>query len=348
MTAMYPASHQTHTSALHLIGMESSSDVKREISHTSRVDESRLDVDRCSSEDDSENRTTASESERSYLDLAWKIIASTMSILPAYSFAAECLPNLRHLHTPTSSPLLTRNASPLLSPYDSFNGSHQYVVTLLGPSSSGKSTLCQQLKKNLVDITQKRLFRYSPMPPELQISLPVGDDAFTIGLYDSVGFKDPELLRYLLKGQKIEQTTPDQKLSDSNSVSSPPPKKKKRIDSEGFIVLFDLSSLQSFEVACTLVTAIFDFFHFEPTTMTECPAVIYLVGNKKDLPSQVPTHRLTQFLAQTKGFVYYHEMSAAKDESVLPLMKALSLKIKEQRVSYQIKTEQTKRPTFWD
>jgi len=345
---MLSAAHPTYTSSLQLIGMESASDVNREEAHTSRVDESRPDVDRCSFEDDSENRTTANDSQRSYLDLAWRIIASTMSILPVYAFASECLPNLGHLHTPTTSPLLTRNASPLLSPYDSFNGSHQYVVTLLGPSSSGKSTMCQQLKKSLVDVSQRRLFRYSPMPPELQISLPVGDDAFTVGLYDSVGFKDTELLRYLLKGQKIEQTTPDQKPSDSNSVLTPTPKKKKRIDSEGFIVLFDLSSLESFEVACTLVTAIFDFFHFEPTIMTECPAVIYLVGNKKDLPSQVPTHRLTQFLAQTKGFVYYHEMSAAKDENVLPLMKALSLKIKEQRVAYQIKTEQTKRPTFWD
>lgn len=112
--------------------------------------------------------------------------------------------------------------------------------------------MCQQLRKELLDVTDRKLFRRCPVPPELQVSLTIQNDTFNIGLYDSVGFTDPKLLIYTLKGQKKESRSPSYDNLAAISIEEPevpltPRTKQKTIASEVFVIMFDLTSQESFD-----------------------------------------------------------------------------------------------------
>jgi len=103
------------------------------------------------------------------------------------------------------------------SPYSKFNGSFSFVITVLGTPLVGKSSLCQQLKSQCVDIQPKHLFRFISVQPEFQVSLTASNQTYNLGVYDSLGFDDVELLKYLLEGQHVSRS------ADSFSMVSVPP-----------------------------------------------------------------------------------------------------------------------------
>jgi len=97
------------------------------------------------------------------------------------------------------------------SPYDHFNGSFPYVITILGAPKVGKTMICKTLKSMHTDIHQRNLFKFSPMPPDVQISIHDTEEKegqlpkqIDIGIYDTIGFHDADLIHYILEGQAIE------------------------------------------------------------------------------------------------------------------------------------------------
>jgi len=242
------------------------------------------------------------------------------------------------------------------SPYDKFNGSFSFVVTVLGGPKVGKSTMCQKLKEceNAVDARPRRLFSYSSVPPEIQVSITIPNPSqqnsthkFDLGVYDSVGFTDVELLKYLLEGQSLKS---DNSFEIRESPRVERTKRRKKIDSEAFIIMFDVQDLSSFELACSIVKELFHWLSFDPHSNARCPVTVFLVGSKIDcVGREVGIVDVRSFIDQQLGHVTYCEVSSLTDsKTILKMFSDLACKIQEQREAYYQLQQKIKRASFWD
>jgi len=264
------------------------------------------------------------------------------SLLRTYSYFLWCVP--ASAQSPSKS--ITDSAK---TPYDDFNGSFSFVITMFGAPRVGKTFLCQRLQSVATDIKHRYLFKFSTMPPDVQVSIKVNTKDFNIGVYDSLGFTNPEMLNYVLKGQKdIGSSSEANFMKQELKVESEKSNKNKRINSEGFIVVFDVGDFKSFETACKMIEQIFEYFNFEPKTNLQCPVSIFLVGNKTDHGMRmVSENRVAFYLEQVYRQVTYFETSAKENKGVMKMFDEMCLKIEVQRMSFQSKLEREKSNSFW-
>lgn len=70
------------------------------------------------------------------------------------------------------------------SPYENFNGTSPFVVTVLGPPQVGKTTLCNQFRNSFTNIHSKHLFKFSSIPPDIQVSCLIEGEELQLGVND--------------------------------------------------------------------------------------------------------------------------------------------------------------------
>mmetsp|Transcript_26295 Transcript_26295/g.37035 ORF Transcript_26295/g.37035 Transcript_26295/m.37035 type:complete len:328 (+) Transcript_26295:115-1098(+) len=259
--------------------------------------------------------------------------------------------------------------SPTKSPYQNFNGSFSFVVTVVGAPQTGKTTLCNTLRGACRDVSNQKYFRFSTMPPEFQIELPKtsnNTNTPVLGIYDTIGFQNIDLLKYILEGQNVDEkaylesdyesesgfdTSLDSIPEFSMKLINKDPKKKKRskkINSEGFVVVFDITRYSTFEMACAIIDEIYEYFSFDPLESTgKAPVTIYLIGTKKDLVDQrqVGESQVKLYLEQLRGFVNYFEMSEKDTSGIQSMFGKMASQIEEQRNTFQASL---KGQSFWD
>lgn len=64
-------------------------------------------------------------------------------------------------------------------------------------------------------------------------------------------------------------------------------KKKRKVNTEGYLVVFDVTDKKSFIKACELTEELFDYYRYDPDSGTECPVTVFLMGNKIGNHSQL-------------------------------------------------------------